>query len=145
MQPPLPVVTKGLTQVALGAPQSVYNGGLNQGVVRYFDDEQRRPGLPSDIAALVDELKADRVGVHLVNLSPNDSKTVVVQAGMFGQHKFTTVKNGGGEPVQVDGKDLRVTLAPSSSAHISLGVERYVNTPTYAFPWHGNKIPVPFQ
>ena len=145
VQPPLPVVTKGLTQVALGAPQSVYNGGLNQGVVRYFDDEQRRPGLPSDIAALVDELKADRVGVHLVNLSPNDSKTVVVQAGMFGQHKFTTVKNGGGEPVQVDGKDLRVTLAPSSSAHISLGVERYVNTPTYAFPWHGDTIPVPFQ
>ena len=39
--PPNPLVTKGLTQVTMGSPQPVYNGGL----VRYFDAQQRRPGL----------------------------------------------------------------------------------------------------
>jgi hypothetical protein len=145
VSPPHAVVTKGLTQVALGAPQSVYNGGLNQGVLRYFDDEEQRPGLPSDVAALVDELKADKVGLHLVNLDRNKPKTVIVQAGMYGQHKFTSASFGDGEMVQVNGKHVKVTLAPSASAHIGLGLQRYSNTPSYAFPWHGDTIPVPFQ
>ena len=148
VHPPHPVLTMGLTQVALGAPQSVYNGGLNQGIVRYFDvseSEKRRPGLPGGVAALVDEVKADRVGLQLVNLDRAEPKTVIVQAGMYGQHKFTSAQHGEGETVSVDGKHLRVTLAPSASVRLGLGLERYANTPSYAFPWHGEAIPVPFQ
>ena len=71
--------------------------------------------------------------------------TVIVQAGMYGQHKFTTGEHGDRESVRVDGKHVQVTLAPSSSVRLGLGLERYVNTPSYAFPWHGDSIPVPFQ
>ena len=157
VHPPLPVVTKALTQVALGAPQSVYNGGLNQGTVRYFDvtsddrnpaplrSEPGRPGLPNDVAALVDELSADRVGLQLVNLDRDKPKSLIVQAGMFAQHTFTTCESDRGETFEVNGKHVQVTLRPASQVRLGLGLRRYVNTPTYAFPWHGDTIPVPFR
>ncbi len=157
VHPPLSVVTKALTQVALGGPQSVYNGGLNQGVVRYFDvtsddrsptplrSEPGRPGLPNDVAALVDELGADRVGVQLVNLDRDRSKNLIIQAGMFAQHTFTSCESEGGDTVEVNGKHIQVTLPPASRIHLGLGLQRYVNMPTYAFPWHGDAIPVPFR
>ena len=43
--PPNPVFTKGLTQVTMGAPQSVYNGGLLRATVRYYDRDNARPWL----------------------------------------------------------------------------------------------------
>ena len=66
--PPHAVLTKGLTQVATGAPESVYNGGLLRATVRYFDPDRARPGLPPDVSALVDALASDRVGIQLVNV-----------------------------------------------------------------------------
>ena len=62
-QPPHFVLTKGLTQVMLGAPQAVYTGGLLRATVRYFDPDRARPGVPEDVAALVDKLGSDVVGV----------------------------------------------------------------------------------
>ena len=150
-------MTKALTQVALGAPQSVYNGGLNQGTVRYFDvtsndrnptplrSDPGRPGLPNDVAALVDELSADRVGLQLVNLDRDKPKSLIVQAGMFAQHTFTTCESDRGETVEVNGKYVQVTLRPASQVRLGLGLQRFANTPTYAFPWHGDTIPVPFR
>lgn len=72
----------------MGAPPPVYNGGLLRATVRYFDADEKRPGLPADIAALVDEVAADRVGVEMVNLSGSQTRRVVVQAGAFGEHQF---------------------------------------------------------
>ena len=72
-------------RVPTGAPQSVYNGGLLRASVRYFDRERRTPGLPEDVAALVDELAADRVGVQLVNLNASESRSVIIQAGAYGE------------------------------------------------------------
>ena len=40
--------------------------------------------MPQDVAALVDGLKADETSVTLVNLSPTRSRTVVIQAGGYG-------------------------------------------------------------
>lgn len=58
---PSGVYTKVLTQVTMRAPQSVYCGGLLRATVRYFDSEIGRPGLPQDVAALVDEIRVDSV------------------------------------------------------------------------------------
>ena len=90
--PPNPVFTKGLTQVTMGAPQSVYNGGLLRATVRYYDRDNARPGLPRDVAALVDKLGADAVGIQLVNLSNTETRNAIVQAGAFGEHQFTGLK-----------------------------------------------------
>ena len=148
VMPPNPVYTKGLTQVTMGAPQSIYNGGILRATVRYFDPDYTKPGLPRDVAALVDELKSDRAGVRLVNLSRYDTRNVIVQAGAFGEHQFTKVRHGDGEEgttIPLDSKYLAVQLPPSTAIRLDVGMRRFVNDPSYAFPWHGDEIPVPFQ
>ena len=143
--PANPVLTKGLTQVMLGAPQSVYNGGLLRAQVRYFDPGRRRPGLPPDVAVLVDELKPDKTGIQLVNLSHVESRRLIVQAGAFGEHQFTGVRADEGAAVPVDSRYLEVELPPSASMRLEAGMARFANKPSYAFPWHGDAIPVPFS
>jgi hypothetical protein len=164
--PPNPVFTKGLTQVTMGAPQSVYNGGLLRATVRYYDRDNARPGLPKDVAALVDKLGADAVGIQLVNLSNTETRNAIVQAGAFGEHQFTGLKyrsmnqeelrqnpylwlrserEYAEKETSVNGKYFVVELPPSTSVRLEVGMRRFVNNPSYAFPWHGETIPVPFQ
>ena len=146
--PQNPVHTKVLTNVMLGAPQPVYHGGLLRATVRYFDPDNARPGIPRDVAALVDQLEADRVGLQLVNLDPAAGRRVVVQAGAFGEHDFTEIRVEAGESPQVtrvDGRHFAVDLRPSAAVRLEAGLRRFVNAPSHAFPWHGDRIPVPFQ
>lgn len=161
--PPNPVVGKGLTQVTMGAPQTIYNGGVLRATVRHFDPERRRPGLPPDVAALVDELGPDRAGLQLVNLSRTGSRRVSVQAGAFGEHKFTEARyqeedrdairqnpskwlreppTPDDKTLPIDSKHVNVNLPPSTSVRLTLGMRRFVNRPSYAFPWHGGEVPV---
>jgi hypothetical protein len=74
---------------------------------------------------------------------------VIVQAGTFGEHNFTTVKYQRLEKnvpleqtMEVNGKFFQVALEPGCGVTLDMGVERYANRPSYAFPWHGSKIPV---
>jgi hypothetical protein len=168
IEPINPVYTKGLTQLTLGSPQTIYNGGLLRAQVRYYDRDSRRPGLPPDTSALVYKLEADRTGVHLVNLSPSETRNVIVQAGAFCEHSFTDLKyqhvkedklqtiigNTGKQSVkrtmtekkvQVNGKYVAVELPPLRSIKLDLGMKRFVNQPSYAFPWHGGTVQSAFQ
>ncbi|NKB67251.1 MAG: hypothetical protein GKR89_09330 [Candidatus Latescibacteria bacterium] len=147
--PSQPVLTKGLTQVALGAPQSVYNGGLLRATVRYFDEDRGRPGLPLDVAALVDELGADRVGLQLVNTHRRQTRRLVVQAGAFAEHSFTRVKfaeegRDGESEIAVEGTYIAIELPPATAIRLEAGLDRFANQGSYAFPWHREGIPVPF-
>ena len=125
--------------------------------VRYFDIDRERPGVPEDVAVLVDEIGDDRVGVQLVNLSTSETRRLIVQAGAFGEHEFTTVRfteEGEGQnsvlnpigwigeerpkkerDVSVEGKHFAVELPPSTAIRIEAGLMRFVNRPSYAFPW----------
>jgi hypothetical protein len=147
--PPNPVVTKGLTQVTMGSPQPVYNGGLLRATVRYFDPDRARPGLPTDVAALVDTVEADHAGIHLVNTSTAEPRNVIVQAGAFGEHQFTDVRYrtaDGDEPSEsvtaVNAKSFAIHLPPLTSIRVAAGMRRFANRPSYAFPWHGDTVPV---
>ncbi len=79
-----PVTTEALIQLMLGGSQIQYNGGMLHTRVRYFDPDAERPGLPPDVAALVTKVEADRTVLELVNLSPFDTRRIIVQSGMFG-------------------------------------------------------------
>ena len=142
------VFTKILTHVMLGSPQYFYHGGMLRATVRYFDPDRMRPGLPPDVAVLVDELRADGVGVQLVNTNRNEARRVIIQSGSFGEHTFTTVTTQTGDGVQateVNGKYFTIDLPPATSIRVDAGLDRFSNKPSYAFPWHGDAIPVPFQ
>ena len=88
-----PVVTEALVQLTWGGPQVVYNGGLQQARVRYHDAAARRPGLPPGVAALVSAIEPDATVVDLVNLDPESARSVIVQAGAFGEHTIRSVEH----------------------------------------------------
>jgi hypothetical protein len=132
-----PVHTEALLQLTCGGPQVIYHGGLLHTRLRYFDAQQRRPGLPADVAALVDRLDAESVDVELVNTNAFEARSLIVQAGAFGEHSFTEAQDVGSAdvvPVAVDGSHLRVELPPSSAIKLRLGMRRYVNLPSYTQP-----------
>ncbi|MEV0069144.1 hypothetical protein [Amycolatopsis sp. NPDC050768] len=86
-----PVLTEALLQLATGTPQVLYNGGLLPSRLAYFDAGKQRPGLPPDVAALVDLATDDHVRVELVHIGLSDERRVVVQAGGFGEHRIDRV------------------------------------------------------
>jgi hypothetical protein len=150
LYPNNPVITKGLIQVTMGAPQTVYNGGLLRARVRYYDIDRARPGLPSDVAALVERLEDKLTTVRLVNLSIADTRKLIIQAGAFGEHDFLDVKyqvvtlstnrkkSIENKTIPVNSKYLAVVLPPSTTITLEMGMRRFVNKPAYAFPWQSD-------
>jgi hypothetical protein len=131
---PNPVSTETLTQMMLGSPGTVYNGGLLRATIRYFDADAKRASLPADVSALVDQLGPNVVGFQLVNLSRSETRRIIVQAGAFGEHQFTTATHEGTTST-VESKYIEVTLPAGASVQVKCGLNRFVNQPSYAMPW----------
>jgi hypothetical protein len=129
-----PAATDSLVRLMFGALVPGREGGLLNARVRYFDPARRRAGVPQDVAALVSEL-ADRLTVvTLVNLSANERRDVVVQAGGYAEHQFESVE-WNGQRVRLGARDFTVRLGPASGATLRLETRRYVNQPTVLMPW----------
>ncbi len=134
-----PVILEGLVQTMLGAPNHIYHGGLLHTSLRYFDPERERPGLPEDMAALIHGIQNGGVTLTLVNLHPTATRKVIVQGGMFGEHHIKRVKQVIKYPYQfdtVDHKFFQAEIAPGSVVQLEIEMQRFQNSPTYAFPWH---------
>lgn len=132
-----PVHTEALLQLTCGGPQIIYHGGLLHIRLRYFDADGRRPGLPPDVGALVQEVQADGTTATLVNVSPLHTRRVIVQAGAFAEHTFTEVTDLTSDPpviVPVKKPYMMVVLPPSTSVKLRFGMLRYSNQPTYNQP-----------
>ncbi len=133
-----PVTCEGLVQLTCGAPLPHYNGGLFVTRVRHFDAQQKRPGLPPDVGALVTKMTADTTELQLVNLNSTEAREVIVQAGAMGEHNFTSARVNTGQDartVPINGMYLHVQLPPNTEIDLELGMERFVNAPWYGHPW----------
>jgi hypothetical protein len=155
-----PLTTEALVQLTLGAPQIIYNGGLLIAPLRYFDARRNRPGLPADVAALVTKVSDESITLTLVNISPTDARSVLIQAGVFGEHTFAEVRYSARgadsiyplaaanytyasspytqpDPLPVTATQiindtrLHVDLPPGTEIQLELGVQRYVNQASY--------------
>jgi len=142
-----PVSSEALIQQTLGAPQPIYNGGLLHCRLRYFDSLAKRPGLPKDVAALVEKVESGRTVVRLINLNPQEDRELIVQAGGYGEHSFGEVEFNAmtssypGDAIDyapgpittqtrkanVNGKHLQVALPAGTEISLDLATERYVN------------------
>ena len=132
-----PATIAALTHLMEGGIVPGREGGLLFARLRYFDPERKRAGIPPDVGALVSEMTDTRTVVTLVNLSATEPRTVVVQGGAYGEHRFETVELGGkAQPVK--GTTFSVKLAPGAGAKLALTMKRYAATPTIAFPWERN-------
>ncbi|WP_213978937.1 hypothetical protein [Sphingomonas sp. dw_22] len=110
-------------------------GGALQFVrLRYFDLDERRAGMPRDVAALVEGLTADATTVTLVNTSQSEARTVTIQGGAYGEHQIVSVSDGKADR-PVGARFVTVRLAPGAGARLVLRMQRYANAPTLDFPW----------
>lgn len=130
-----PVMAEGLVQLMLGAPLQLYHGGLLTSTVRYLDPERTRPGLPPDVAALVERIDASSVTLHLVNCSSRHPRSVIVQAGGYGEHTFGEVTPDSGPALQVDGPHLQVDLGASCRIRLTARLHRFSRTASYRTPF----------
>ncbi|GIX06490.1 MAG: hypothetical protein KatS3mg115_0893 [Candidatus Poribacteria bacterium] len=123
-----PVVCEPLVQLAMGTPGAIYHGGLLHASLRFFDEERGRAGLPEGVAARVREITADRVQLELINADLLRSKRMILQAGTFGEHRFQTIGDQ-----SVNARRLRLILEPGAIGTISLGIARFVGSPSYGY------------
>ncbi len=129
-----PAATNALVNLTLGGYFARGRIWVLHSRFRYFDPEQRRPGLPKDVGALVEKLTDDTATLSLVNTNPLDARTVTVQAGGYGEHQFVSATSGG-VTTQVNGPVITVRLDPGAGARFDFQMARYANRPTFASPW----------
>jgi hypothetical protein len=129
-----PAATNALVNLTMGA--YFPNGRIwtLHSRFRYFDPAARRAGLPPDVGALVEKLEAGSATVTLVNLNPVEGRTLVVQAGGYGEHQFDAVTVGNAT-TPIGAPAVTVRLEPGSGSRLVFRMTRYKNQPTAAFPW----------
>jgi hypothetical protein len=129
-----PATVDALLRLAMGGISPGNRGTVLHSRVRYFDPAARRPGLPPDVAALVEGMTAGSTALRLVNLCQTAPRTVIVQSGAYGEHTCDSVILDGRE-VLVGATSFYVHLAPGAGSRLVLKVRRYVNAPTLMLPW----------
>jgi hypothetical protein len=129
-----PATVGNLVHLMLGGLAPKHQGEVLQARVRYFDPIRRRPGLPEDVAALVDSLRDDSTSLVLVNLNQSDSRRVIVQGGAYGEHRCERVTSGE-RTIDVAHPSFRVDLAPGCGGRLTITMKRNAVQPTLAHPW----------
>jgi hypothetical protein len=129
-----PAAVGSLVQLMLGGLPPGNSGSVLHCRVRYFDPVHRRAGIPEDVAALVEEMSADRTVLTLVNVNQVESRLVTVQAGGYAEHQWTSVSSNG-HTQAADAPRFTVRLDPGTGARLTLSTRRYANQPTLALPW----------
>ena len=109
------------------------------------------------MAALVTTVEDERTVLQLVNLNPFEQRTLVMQAGGFGEHRFVSAtfdlltsdypgsqKRYDAPPVECENKTvevadtlLKIELPPATQITLDLSMQRYVNMPSYRDCWTG--------
>jgi hypothetical protein len=129
-----PATVRALRQLMMAGLDTGRGGGPLHCRLRYFDPQRRRAGIAPHVAALIDSMDDDRVGVTLVNVDQLRSQSIVVQAGAYAEHQIKEVEANGSR-VTIDDAHFTVALAPGCGARLVIQTDRYVNAPTLAFPW----------
>jgi hypothetical protein len=128
-----PVYLEGLMQLTTGSPMHISHGGFQFANIRPFDGDKCRTGLPEDVSVLVDSISKESYSVHIANIG-SQVRTLVLQAGGFGEHQFLAVEIDG-KRSEINDKYLSITLEAHAHAKLVFTVRRFANDPTYETPW----------
>ena len=130
-----PTALSSLVNLMLGANYPGGGGNVLHAQVRYFDPERRRAGLPPDVAALVERIDAEGITLVLSNTNPTSSRKLIVQTGAYAEHKCSVVTVGD-RRIEVGDSQFTVHLNLGAGASLSIRMKRFVNQPTFSFPWN---------
>jgi hypothetical protein len=128
-----PATVANLVRLMMGGLAPKHQGEILHARVRYFDTFKRRPGLPEDVAALVESLQGGSTSLVLVNLNQSEPRELIVQGGAYGEHLCEEVA-AEGRTIPVHRRDFRVVLAPGAGGRLSIAMKRYASVPTLAPP-----------
>jgi hypothetical protein len=129
-----PVETEALINLSMGGHEPNGTGDVLHVRLRHFDPEQRRAGLPPDVAALVESVMPEAVRLKLVNVNPVEPRTVTVQMGAYAEHHAETVTVGD-RTIAVDASSVSFQLAPGAGTTLVIKMRLFANQPTLMFPW----------
>jgi hypothetical protein len=133
-----PVYFEGLGQMVFGGPMHISHGGLQHGKVRFFDGKLKRPGLPPDVAVIVDGMDATKLSMQVANIGA-DAHELFIQAGTFAEHRFESVvittADGATSEMEIGDKWFALDLVGGAVASLKFVISRYVNDPSYETPW----------
>ncbi|MDA0337511.1 MAG: hypothetical protein O2782_20295, partial [bacterium] len=133
------ITTEALVHLTMGGPMPIYNGGLLKVSIRHFDADRQRPGLPPDVSALVHTIDDEGIDLTLANLHTMETRRVIVQAGAFAEHCFTTARyaddEGHSATCRLDTEHVEIEQGPGTVFDIRLGLQRYCRQPSYRLPW----------
>ena len=133
-----PVYFEGLGQMVFGGPMHISHGGLQHGKVRFFDGKLQRPGLPPDVAVIVDGMDATTLTMQVANIGA-DAQELFIQAGTFAEHRFESVvitgADGATSEMAIGDKWFALDLVGGAVASLKFVISRYVNDPSYETPW----------
>lgn len=133
-----PVYFEGLGQMVFGGPMHISHGGLQHGKVRFFDGKLKRPGLPPDVAVIVDGMDATTLSMQVANIG-SAVQELFVQAGTFGEHRFESVQiigaDGTVQNIDIVAKWFALNLIGGAVASLKFKISRYVSDPSYETPW----------
>jgi len=129
-----PCTVASLVELACGGVHPGRGGAILNVALRYFDATARRPGLPPDVAALVERVQPDEVVVQLVNVNQLDERRLFVQAGAYGEHQIIEAQVDE-QMITVNGPVLEVRLAPGAGGRVTLKTQRFKLPPSLALPW----------
>jgi hypothetical protein len=133
-----PVYFEGLGQMVFGGPMHISHGGLQHGKVRFFDGKLKRPGLPPDVAVIVDGMNATTLSMQVANIGA-DAQELFIQAGTFAEHRFESVvitgADGATSEMAIGDKWFALDLVGGAVASLKFVIARYANDPSYETPW----------
>ena len=90
--------------------------------------------MPEGVAALVERISDNQTTLSLINTDQVKYRRLVIQGGAYGEHNILSVA-AGNEKLPVGESSFVVSLAPGSGDKLVLDMERYVNRPSFSFPW----------
>lgn len=128
-----PLSVEGLLNLTMGAMAPVYNGGMIQAQLRYFDADANRPGLPEGVSALISAIRDDGITLTLANTDPYYAHTLIMQGGAYGEHRLDSVTVDG-ETSEIGDKWATVTLAPGAVQTMDIAMTRFANAPSLEEP-----------
>ncbi|MEN3322826.1 hypothetical protein VP395_03740 [Mariniflexile soesokkakense] len=129
-----PATVDALRELMLAGLDPGRGGAPLHSRLRYFDSVNRRAGIPSDTAALIDEMTADHVAVTLINLNQIESRELVVQTGAYAEHQCLYVEIND-KQIPINQSSFTIHLLPGTGTRLVIKTKRYVNKPTLKFPW----------
>ena len=99
-----------------------------------YDPDRGRPGLPPDVALVVDSITADAIGVQVVNVSQTEPRRIVLQAGAYGENHWVAARRRG-KKHPIDNNYFTIQLEPGAGGRLVLERDRLAHRPGTGVPW----------